>query len=116
MAIIGEYIWIDGATPTQKLRSKTKIIPELSDEHDASLSDFPNWQFDGSSTNQAEGDASDCLLQPVRIFPDPIRGLGSYLVLCEVLNADGGAHESNMRAKLRAVLDAGTTSARPAWL
>ena len=115
MAIIGEYIWIDGATPTQKLRSKTKIIPELSDEHDASLSDFPNWQFDGSSTNQAEGDASDCLLQPVRIFPDPIRGLGSYLVLCEVLNADGSPHESNARAKLRAVLDAGGTSAE-AWL
>ena len=83
MAIIGEYIWIDGATPTQKLRSKTKIIPELSDEHDASLSDFPNWQFDGSSTNQAEGDASDCL-QPVRIFPDH-PWFGSYLVLCEVL-------------------------------
>ena len=61
MAIIGEYIWIDGGVPTKKLRSKTKIITALGADHEATLADFPAWQFDGSSTGQAEGDSSDCL-------------------------------------------------------
>jgi glutamine synthetase len=107
MAIIGEYIWIDGGEPTRKLRSKTKIVPDLSADHAVTVSDFPPWQFDGSSTGQAEGANSDSLLEPVRIVPDPIRGHGSYLVLCEVLNPDGSPHSSNTRARLRAVLDAG---------
>ena len=104
MAIIAEYLWIDGATPTQKLRSKTKVLPDL---ETVSLADFPGWVFDGSSTGQAEGNASDCLLTPVSFITDPIRGAGCYLVLCEVMNADGTAHATNKRAQLRRVLDAG---------
>ena len=104
MASIAEYIWIDGAEPTQKLRSKTKILPDLTD---ATLADFPGWVFDGSSTGQAEGNASDCLLDPVSFIPDPIRGEGCFLVLCEVMNVDGTAHSTNRRAGLRRVLDAG---------
>ena len=34
------------------------------------------WGFDGSSTRQAEGSNSDCLLQPVAVFPDPARTNG----------------------------------------
>jgi glutamine synthetase len=112
MALIAEYLWIDGSEPTQKLRSKTKILPETDGTVD--LSDFPDWVFDGSSTNQAEGDASDCLLKPVRVVEDPIRGDGCYLVLCEVLAADGSAHPSNARAKLREVLDKGA-GATDSW-
>ena len=99
MTIIAEYIWIDGSTPTQKLRCKTKILPNL--DTAPTLDFFPGWVFDGSSTNQAEGDASDCLLQPVRFVPDPIRGPDCYLVLCEVLSPDGTAHPSNARAARR---------------
>ncbi|MGC6417795.1 MAG: glutamine synthetase beta-grasp domain-containing protein [Bradymonadia bacterium] len=115
MAIIGEYIWIDGGVPTKKLRSKTKIITALGADHEATLADFPAWQFDGSSTGQAEGDSSDCLLAPVRICPDPVRGLGAYLVLCEVMNSDGSPHPTNTRAALRTALDAGA-DASDAWL
>ena len=104
MTILAEYIWIDGATPTRKLRSKTRVLDDTSE---LSLENFPQWQFDGSSTNQAEGNTSDCLLQPVRFVDDPIRGDDAYLVLCEVLNADGTAHASNARAKVRAVLAKG---------
>jgi len=104
MSIIAEYIWIDGSEPTQKLRSKTKIVQ---DTDTVTLDIFPGWVFDGSSTNQAEGDASDCLLKPVRFVPDPVRGEGCYLVLCEVQSADGSDHPSNSRAKLRKLLDKG---------
>jgi glutamine synthetase len=85
-----EYIWIDGTEPTAKLRSKTKIV---ADSHD-----LPIWGFDGSSTNQAPGDQSDCVLQPVFSCPDPIRGGDNVLVLCEVLNTDMTPHASNTRA------------------
>jgi len=91
MAIKAEYIWIDGTEPTAKLRSKTKVI-----EGDASV--LPIWGFDGSSTNQAPGDRSDCVLQPVMSVPDPIRGGDNILVLCEVLLTDMTPHPSNTRA------------------
>jgi glutamine synthetase len=88
-----EYIWLDGYKPTQSLRSKTKIEGDFSGK----LEDCPLWSFDGSSTEQAPGGSSDCVLKPVFICPDPQRKEG-YLVMCEVLDSTGAAHESNGRA------------------
>ncbi|MBN8864277.1 MAG: glutamine synthetase beta-grasp domain-containing protein [Sphingobacteriales bacterium] len=90
-----EYIWLDGYKPTQSLRSKTKIVKDFSGK----LEDCPMWSFDGSSTEQAPGGSSDCLLKPVYIIPDPQRKNG-YLVMAEVLNADGTPHVSNGRATI----------------
>ena len=89
MAYKAEYIWIDGTEPTAKLRSKTKILPDGAE--------LPIWGFDGSSTNQATGDKSDCVLQPVFSCPDPIRGGYDVLVLCEVYTVDGKPHATNTR-------------------
>jgi glutamine synthetase len=88
-----EYIWLDGYKPTQSLRSKTKIEKDFSGK----LEDLPMWGFDGSSTEQAPGGSSDCLLKPVFVVKDPQRKNG-YLVMCEVLNADNTPHVSNGRA------------------
>jgi len=91
VAYQAEYIWIDGTEPTPLLRSKTKIVADGKTP--------PVWGFDGSSTNQAPGDKSDCMLQPVFTCPDPIRGGDNVLVLCEVfLSKDGKAHPTNTRA------------------
>ena len=79
MVYKAEYIWVDGTQPTAKLRSKTKIIEDGKE--------LPIWGFDGSSTNQATGDKSDCVLKPVASFPDPLRGGDDVLVLCEVYAA-----------------------------
>jgi glutamine synthetase len=92
MAYQAEYIWIDGAEPTPTLRSKTKII-------DNNSKALPIWGFDGSSTNQATGEASDCILNPVFSCKDPIRGGRNILVMCEVLLASTGKpHPTNTRA------------------
>ena len=90
-----EYIWIDGAEPTAKLRSKTKIMKKGEKP--------PIWGFDGSSTNQAVGHASDCVLLPVCQVPDPVRGGDDILVMCEVRLTDMSVHPSNTRAALAEV-------------
>jgi glutamine synthetase len=103
-----EYLWIDGAQPTQGIRSKARVVslPE-----NPKIEDFPAWSFDGSSTGQAAGNDSDCILQPVRVYNDPLRGEGNYLVLCEVDDPSGGPHASNQRARLRAALEGCTVTA-----
>jgi glutamine synthetase len=103
MAVYAEYIWMDGHKPTQKLRSKTRVL--MVDEVTA-IDQLPDWNYDGSSTNQAPGDSSDCHLKPMSMFADPIRGAPHILVVAEVFLADGVTpHPTNTRAQLREVVD-----------
>ena len=92
-----EYIWLDGYTPVAGLRSKTKIVD--GNAATLKLADLPVWGFDGSSTQQAEGKNSDCLLKPVALFPDCTRKDG-FLVMSEVLLPGGDPHPSNTRATI----------------
>ena len=94
-----EYIWLDGYKPEPNLRSKTKILTDI-----LNVEDLPIWSFDGSSTMQAEGKNSDCMLKPVKMFKDPERKNG-YLVLCEVMNPDLTPHSTNTRNVLEDNLD-----------
>ena len=91
-----EYLWLDGYKPVPNLRGKTQIK-----EFDIfpTLEQLPLWGFDGSSTKQAEGSSSDCVLKPVSLYPDCTRKNG-VLVMCEVLLADGSPHPSNSRATI----------------
>ena len=98
-----EYLWLDGYTPVANLRGKTKI--EEGDPSTFSLGDCPMWGFDGSSTQQADGSSSDCLLKPVSFISDPTRIGEGILVMCEVYNADGTVHSTNHRAKLRKLVE-----------
>ena len=152
MKVQAEYIWIDGAKPTAQLRSKTKIVDHTPDGSMGQaalaaykagtgpadvritpmleLKDFPEWGFDGSSTYQAEGHDSDCVLKPVAFVRDPIRkneaflmnvggcslttDMPNFLVMCEVFLPDGVTpHPTNTRAELRRVLDAGAGKHEP---
>jgi len=101
MKIMAEYIWIDGYEPTANLRSKTKILDNIV----SSVSDLPSWGFDGSSTLQAEGIDSDCMLKPVWFCKDPLRGGDNVLVMNEVCNPDGSPHKSNTRSPLVELAD-----------
>ena len=97
MSYQAEYIWIDGTEPSPLLRSKTRIV---ADGKEPGI-----WGFDGSSTNQAPGDDSDCVLRPVFTCPDPLRGPDDKLVMCEVLLTDFTPHPTNTRAACAAAAE-----------
>lgn len=92
-----EYLWLDGYSPVQGLRGKTKILE--GDPETLTVEDCPMWGFDGSSTEQADGSSSDCLLKPVALYPDASRTNG-FLVMSEVLLPDGTPHPTNSRATI----------------
>ena len=73
MAYQAEYIWLDGTEPTPLLRSKTKILADGKTP--------PIWGFDGSSTNQATGEHSDCVLQ-ARCSRAPTRSAAATTCSC----------------------------------
>jgi glutamine synthetase len=91
-----EYIWLDGKKPVPGLRGKTQL---KSFATPPTVADLPLWGFDGSSTMQAEGRSSDCVLKPVALYPDGARK-DAYIVMCEVMLASGEAHVSNSRATI----------------
>jgi len=97
VAYQAEYIWIDGTVPTSEIRAKTRVI---ADDKEPGI-----WGFDGSSTNQATGDNSDVVLQPVYQCHDPIRGGNNILVLCETQLTDLTPHPTNTRAPAVAALE-----------
>ena len=86
MKIIAEYIWIDGY---QKLRGKTKVFNLKLDSNmkiDLNINTFPLWNYDGSSTNQANGSDSEVGLIPVSFYKDCFRNNEHcYFVLCRLI-------------------------------
>jgi glutamine synthetase len=90
-----EYLWLDGHKPTANIRAKTKVI-DL-DGFNGELERIPEWNFDGSSTQQAPGDNSEVILRPVRTYKDPERD-DAWLVVAETFLPDGSPHPTNSRA------------------
>ncbi len=108
MKVVAEYIWLDGINKekgklTSEARSKTKVF-DVEERTTYSHLVAPTWGFDGSSTEQAEGHDSDCVLKPVRVYHDPLRNIPNslcVLVLNEVYLPPGKKiHPSNTRAQL----------------
>lgn len=98
---IFEYIWLDAYGNT---RGKTKV--ERNNYSYNNLEDLlrqlPEWNYDGSSTEQAETMKSECLLRPVKMVNDPFRvtksdSVSSFLVLCETFDNQGNPLETNSR-------------------
>jgi hypothetical protein len=62
-----EYVWIGGSG--QDLRSKTRTLSKVPSRPE----DVPSWNYDGSSTGQAEGKNSEIIIQPrYSIRPPPL--------------------------------------------
>jgi len=101
------YIWIDGSG--EGLRSKTKTL----DSAPKSVDELPIWNYDGSSTYQAEGRNSDTYLHPVKMYPDPFRGGDNVMVMCETYKYDNTPTETNHRRACKEVMEA--ASAQRPW-
>ncbi len=91
-----DYIWLDGYTPVPNLRTKN-LVKEF--DSFPTVEDLPLWGFDGSSTQQADGSDSDCVLKPVAVYPDQTND-HSVLVMSEVMLPSGDPHPSNARATI----------------
>lgn len=85
-----EYIWIGG---NFELRSKTKVINKVINN----VEDLEEWNFDGSSTNQATREKSEIFLKPRVLFNDPFRGNPHKMILCDCYNPDGSPAKNNNR-------------------
>ncbi|KAH9282667.1 Glutamine synthetase [Echinococcus granulosus] len=92
------YVWIDGSG--ENVRCKTMTLSE----EPKSVKDYPIWNFDGSSTGQAEGSNSDVYLYPAAIFRDPFTRGNNKLVLCETYTYDQKPHSSNKRRECDEVM------------
>ena len=86
-----EYIWIDG---DKNLRSKTKVL-KLNGNF--TIDDLPDWNYDGSSTNQASGNNSEIIIKPVFMCKDPFKGGYNKLVLCSTWSDNTTPHVTNIR-------------------
>ncbi|XP_072029396.1 glutamine synthetase-like isoform X2 [Amphiura filiformis] len=93
------YVWIDGTG--EGLRCKTRTLPS----EPKTIKEIPMWNYDGSSTYQAEGSNSDMFIVPCAMFRDPFRRGRNKLVLCEVFKYDMRPAETNFRKSCKAVME-----------
>ena len=100
--IQAEYIWIGGTG--QDIRCKSRTLPAKAGGY--APADLPEWNYDGSSTQQAPGDNSEVVLQPRAVYPDPFRpGADNILVLCDTYTPAGEPLPSNTRFRAAEVMD-----------
>jgi glutamine synthetase len=92
--VVCEYIWIGG---NGELRSKTRVLHDIK----CGIDEIPEWNFDGSSTDQAPSNGNtEVILKPRVIFKDPFRCIDKYrclIILCDTYDNDGKPLPTNHR-------------------
>jgi len=102
-----EYLWIDAIG---EVRSKCRTL----DASKATLDKLPDWNYDGSSTNQAPGTDSEVIIKPRAIYKDPFRGGDNILVLTDTYTPGGTPLPTNTRAPAMEIF-AQNDEAEGAW-
>lgn len=99
MVFLAEYIWIGG---NNELRSKCRVM----DGYDRdSVSFYPDWNYDGSSTGQAIGSDSEVIMKARAVFNCPFRRGENRMVLCDTYLPNGEPHITNHRAGAVEIFD-----------
>merc|ERR1719387_2192531 len=96
-----EYIFIDA---DGDVRSKCRTV----DASKATVDQLPDWNYDGSSTNQAPGEDSEVIIKPRAVFKDPFRGGDNILVLTDTYTPGGTPLPTNSRAPAAEIFENGS--------
>jgi glutamine synthetase len=103
---ICEYIWIGG---NGEIRSKTRVIPGFHFPNDITF--FPEWNYDGSSTGQADSNGNtEVILKPCAYFKDPLtttKNTRAYIVLCDTYIDENNPHPTNFRYNAAKIFELG---------
>lgn len=94
---IYEYIWMGG---DNEFRGKSKVLDKV-----LTLEELPKWDYDGSSTKQADGNDSEVMLHPVKLIKDPLTNDSDFIVLCETRKPDGTPLNNNFRPTAKEIFD-----------
>jgi len=111
-----EYIWLGGKG---ELRSKIRVFEgnvTIPSPHVYTENQFPetlNWNYDGSSCYQAEGEDSEITLKPKACYKNPWGGPNNYLFICDTYRPDGTPTESNTRNAATKVFSKNAVSLKP---
>jgi len=102
-----EYIWLDA---NDKFRSKIKVVPDdnMPELYHSAVEDFPNWNYDGSSTGQAKGQDTEVILKPVYKCPNPFLNqtdFKGFIVLCETFDTNGKPLPNNHRVNAKKIFE-----------
>lgn len=90
-----DYVWIGGK---DELRSKIRIIYD-------DIENIPEWNYDGSSTYQADTDNSEVIIKPQRIFKCPFHKDNGYIVICDTYLPNGEPLPTNNRYNAKIIFD-----------
>ena len=102
MIVHVDYVWVDGLE-SPRIRSKSRVENvEIKEDNTIDLP-LVEWNFDGSSTEQATTGDSERILAPKRVYRLSEQ---HYAVMCEVLmpSDEREPHISNHRAALESVV------------
>ena len=95
MRFLVEYIWIGG---NNEIRSKCRVMDNIDDiDNINDNQNYPEWNYDGSSTGQAIGSDSEVIIRPVAVFKCPFRKGNNMIVLCDTYLPNGNPHNTNHR-------------------
>jgi glutamine synthetase len=92
---VADYVWIGG---NGEFRSKTRVITVKPNQKSVTLKDIPDWNYDGSSTNQAKGEDSEVIIVPRAMYRNPFTMVNDVLVMCDTYTHDMKPHITNTRA------------------
>jgi len=89
MKVFAEYIWLGG---NNEIRSKLRVMDF--DNISLNINDYPEWNYDGSSCNQADGNNSEVFIRPVFVCINPLEE-NSVCVLCATYDYRGVSLPNN---------------------
>jgi glutamine synthetase len=99
---VADYVWVGG---NSEFRSKTRVITVKPNQKSVTLKDIPDWNYDGSSTNQSNREESEVILVPRAMYRNPFTMGNDVLIMCDTYTPDMTPHVTNTRASAQKIFN-----------